>query len=377
MAAQNYNKWDSQPRILSDEEIANPMKVVYEVFDYAHLPDLRNTLWEWLKMTVSGNFNKRSLHYKDRESLLAFYEKIQKLLEASHLLLVAQHLTAPAKQSNTDVSSRTKNNNYQQLVPAIELVPIIDKLVALLSPEYLFEMGSLQELHNPTPLYFFLLVLPNTTTRTYAECQMLAENACAEWGTVQLIMIKQNELQKHLQEEHLLYATICKKHKLVYAKEGQVIPLLNTCKLPEKVAEAKTIFNASLAQAQGFYDGAMFYFQQPNYPLAVFMLQQVIEHCLRGFLQAVIGRNTVTHDLVLLRRHALPFFPGLMHLLPVEKDKQLCLLYQASKAYVQARYERDFAMPRTEISRLKGWVEALVPATLQAFEQWVGQGSGN
>lgn len=111
MKANDFNRWDQQPRILTDKEIAEPMIVVNEVFDYAHLPDLRNTLWEWLKTTVSGNFNKKSLHYKDRESLLAFYEKIQKLLEASHLLLVAQRLTTPAKQNHTDFSSSTKNNS--------------------------------------------------------------------------------------------------------------------------------------------------------------------------------------------------------------------------------------------------------------------------
>ena len=371
MAAQNYNKWDGQPRLLSDEEIAEPMKVIHEVFDYAHLPDLRNTLWEWLKTTISGNFNKGSLHYKDRESLLAFYEKMQKLLEASHLLLVARNLTAPSKQHITALSVKTKNVTAQRLVPATELMPIIDRLVALFSQEYLFEMGSIQKIHQSVSIYFFLLVLPNTATRTYAECSTLAENACNEWGTVQVITVKQNELQKYLHEGHLLYSTICKEDNLVYAKHSQPLPAINTGKFPEKVAEARKILDAALAQARGFYEGAIFYFQQSNYPLAVFMLQQALEHCLRGFLGAVTGRNTVSHDLVVLRRQMLPFFPDLAHLLPVEGDKQLCLLHQASKAYVQARYERDFTMLVTEISRLKSWVEALLPAAFGAFEQWI------
>jgi hypothetical protein len=77
MRVKDFNKWDLQPRLLTDEEIADPMKVVDEIFDYAHLPDLRHTLWEWLKTTISGNFNKSSLHFRDRESLIAFYEKMQ------------------------------------------------------------------------------------------------------------------------------------------------------------------------------------------------------------------------------------------------------------------------------------------------------------
>ena len=370
MATQNFNKWDGQPRILTEEEIANPMKVVHEVFDYAHLPDLRNTLWDWLKTTVSGNFNKRSLHYKDRESLLAFYEKIEKLLEAAHLLLVAKNLTESGKQNTTNLSGSTNNEIAPQLVLATELISMIDKLVALFSPEYLYDMGSLYELNNPTCLYFFLLVLPNTATRTYAECHTLAEKTCNEWGVVQLTTVKHYELQKYLQEGHLLYSTICKEDNLIYAKDGQPLLANNTLELPERVAEAKTILNASLAQAQGFYEGAIFYFQRSNYPLSVFMLQQALEHCLRGLLQAVTGRNPVGHDLVVLRRHSLPFFAELVHLLPVDEDKEMCLLHQASKAYVKARYEPTFTMPVTEISRLKCWVEGLFPATLQAFERW-------
>jgi hypothetical protein len=165
----DFKKWDMQPRLLTNEEIADPLKVIHEVFDYAHLPDLRNNLWEWLKTTVSGNFNKSSLHFRDRESLLALYERMQKLLEAAHLLLVAKNLTttklpSPNKQEVSD------NLIESVPVPAAELKPIVDRLIHLLSPDFVFELGKVAE-NGTLPVYHFIVALPGTASRTYADCQ--------------------------------------------------------------------------------------------------------------------------------------------------------------------------------------------------------------
>ena len=368
MRIKDFNKWDGQPRILTDEEIANPMMVVHEVFDYAHLPDLRNVLWEWLKTTISGNFNKKSLHYKDRESLLAFYEKMQKLLEAAHLLLLEKKIAIPGK-ADTLLSNGKNNLVARELAPAAELVPIIEKLTTILSPELIFEIGKIQEVNYPAPMYFFLVILSNTENRTYAFCQELAESACSEQGIVQLMTIKLNELQRYLKDGHQLYTPLCREDLLVYAKDNQPLPATNSLRLSECLKAAWDILDATVTKARAFYDGAIFYLQQGNQPLAVFMLQQAIEHTLRGFLHAVTGRNSVSHDLVTLRRHALPFFPELVYLLPVEKDNSICLLHKAGKAYVQARYESDFVTPVTEISQLKEWVENLLPRALEVFKE--------
>jgi HEPN domain-containing protein len=372
MRVKDFNKWDLQPRLLNEEEIADPMKVVNEVFDYAHLPDLRNTLWEWLKTTISGNFNKSSLHFRDRESLIAFFEKMEKLLEAAHLLLVTKKLARPGIKNSTSVAS-TVNHPVQDVAPAAELVPIVERLVALLSPEWVFEMGMIQELNSQLPIYYFLVVIPNTSTRTYGDCQALVETVCSENGTVQLVTIKRNEFHKALEEGHLLYSPLCRDEYLVYAKDNQPLPQVNTQHLPEMATAARTFLDTVLAKAQAFYNGAIFYLTQSDYSLAAFMLQQAAEHALRGFLHAVTDRNNVSHELLTLRRYALPFFRELVHILPVEADREVCLLYRFGKAYVQARYQNDFTMGITEMSQMKEWVEKLLPETKRVFEQRINE----
>ncbi|GAC1395356.1 MAG: hypothetical protein NVSMB63_15480 [Sediminibacterium sp.] len=80
-----YPEWESLSRKLSKKETEDPYLVIHELFDFAHLPDARNLLWEWLKCTVNGNFSE-ALDTRERSSILFMYEKIEKLVEAAHLL---------------------------------------------------------------------------------------------------------------------------------------------------------------------------------------------------------------------------------------------------------------------------------------------------
>ena len=71
---------------LSQHETENPGLVLYELFDYASLPRLKQHLWQWLRITVTGGFSKKYLHYNERENLFTFYEHFEKLLEAAYII---------------------------------------------------------------------------------------------------------------------------------------------------------------------------------------------------------------------------------------------------------------------------------------------------
>ena len=70
---------------LSREEMSNPQQVLAELFDFAHLPELKQMLWEWLKTTVTGTYHK-TLSSRERASILLLYEYLDKLLEANYLM---------------------------------------------------------------------------------------------------------------------------------------------------------------------------------------------------------------------------------------------------------------------------------------------------
>jgi hypothetical protein len=71
---------------LTPNQIENPCLVFYELFDYASLPQIREHLWQWLKLTVTGGYTKKYFDYRERESILTLYEHLEKLIEASWII---------------------------------------------------------------------------------------------------------------------------------------------------------------------------------------------------------------------------------------------------------------------------------------------------
>jgi hypothetical protein len=53
------------PQKLTVAEIADPYQVIYELFDFAHLPRIQELLWEFFKTTVIGNYT-HDLHRRDK-----------------------------------------------------------------------------------------------------------------------------------------------------------------------------------------------------------------------------------------------------------------------------------------------------------------------
>jgi hypothetical protein len=89
---------ERQPRYsLTQEELNDPYLVFDELFDFAKLPDARALLWEWLKVTVTGTYHK-NLPATDRADIITMYEKMERLLEAAHILHLRKQETATPKR---------------------------------------------------------------------------------------------------------------------------------------------------------------------------------------------------------------------------------------------------------------------------------------
>jgi hypothetical protein len=84
MPLQDYPTAEFSPRKLSKEEIENPRMVIENFFDFAHLPQIRKMYWELLKVMVCGNWN--SLDKPERTDMVYFFEKLEKIIEAVHII---------------------------------------------------------------------------------------------------------------------------------------------------------------------------------------------------------------------------------------------------------------------------------------------------
>ncbi|HEX7903422.1 MAG TPA: hypothetical protein VF487_06060 [Chitinophagaceae bacterium] len=95
MPLQDYSPVEFHPRKLTKEEIEDPYQVIHDFFSYAHLPEIREMLWEFLKTQVSGTFHQKNT--RERSNLLYFYERVESMIEAVHLI---------HKQTNPDKHSK-------------------------------------------------------------------------------------------------------------------------------------------------------------------------------------------------------------------------------------------------------------------------------
>lgn len=92
MSENDYPEWELKPRRLNYEEMENPLLAIHDFFSYGHLPEIRQHLWEMLKAMVTGNYCNL-LTRRERSNLIYFYEQLEKLVEAAHVI----HKNNPAE----------------------------------------------------------------------------------------------------------------------------------------------------------------------------------------------------------------------------------------------------------------------------------------
>lgn len=85
MPVEDYDPAELVPRKLNREEIDDPYQVIADLFNYGHLPEIREQLWELLKAAITGNYC-HDLDRRDRSNLLHFYEHLEKLIEVAHII---------------------------------------------------------------------------------------------------------------------------------------------------------------------------------------------------------------------------------------------------------------------------------------------------
>lgn len=90
MSASRFPDFELKPRHLDAQEREHPCLVFYRMFSYSHLPNIREDLWNWLVLTVTGGFNSDQYENDLRQNVMLLYEHLQKLIEAAHILHLRQ-----------------------------------------------------------------------------------------------------------------------------------------------------------------------------------------------------------------------------------------------------------------------------------------------
>lgn len=143
----NHPLWYNQPLRLTEEQRNDPFLVFKDFFEYFHLNDTREILWDWLTGIVS--ISSRVLnqpHYCNNQ--IYFYEKFEELIEAALLITKATHSGEREDLAQPIVTINDKNlgkfSKYKHLTEDVEIDPF-DVLKQVFNPDKDFIIQEVKE----------------------------------------------------------------------------------------------------------------------------------------------------------------------------------------------------------------------------------------
>ena len=364
------------PQKLTPKEIANPHQVIYDLFDFAHLPRIRELLWEFFKTTVIGNYT-HDLHRRERELLVTIYEKIEKLVEAAHIINEKQKEskkpvfeTYPysAENINSVNLSRLAGSYQVEIVLQEKLKTVVESIIRIANAEKLFWSGyTLNSRHRPQ--FDFLVLLPPNAKYSYSDYLTQVQSKCSEIGSILIWCNKTNEVFKHLRGGHIFYSAVCTDNLLVYDNKRLPLPEKAVIDIAAVKVKARNVFNDAFQNAKSYLDGAEYFATSNQYKQAAFLLHQATEHGLRAILASLTAMNNYGHNLKSLIRHSSFCAPDLDAIFPKNTDQEKELFNLLNNAYVSARYSPNYEIIQEQVMLLLDRVNTLLEQTEQSFEE--------
>lgn len=362
------------PQKLTKEEISDPYQVIYELFDFAHLPRVRELLWEFFKTAVTGNYS-HELQRRERSLMVTIYERIEKLVEAAHIINESRKIhkrpifeTYPFFSENIESANLIKLRDKIEGISSEHLQSVVETIIRVTDAEKLFLAGSSKDANN-VPQIDFLVLLPSNAKYSYADYQAQVQSKCSGLGSVLIWFGKIDEVYKLLQEGYIFYSCVCRLDRLLY--DNRRVPL------PEKMAidirtikvKARNLFSDSFANARSFLDGAEYYATTEQRKPAAFLLHQAAEHAFRSLLGSLTTFGAYGHNLKSILRHCIVCAPELNVIFPKNNEVERKLFSLLNNAYVYSRYKTSYEISQEELMLLLDRISTLHNDVEQFFEE--------
>ena len=368
MCAIEYSKSDLTARYLKREELENPYRVIYSLFDASHLPQLRESLREWIRVTVTGDFS-HSLSRRERMHLMEFTHHIERLVEAAHIIHEKKHgsmLRMKVEEKSIDDSEIIN----QELFEKPQLKFITKKILSITRAEkiYLISGNGVREEENEKPFYDLLILVPDSNQIAYLELELNIRSQIKQRADVSLLIMNARRVYQMLSEGHLFYSLACRKNKLLFDDGFVPMPLYDFLPVDLLIEKAKHCFEKQMKNAADFLRAARLCIEHNNFALAAFMLHQATELSLRAILISVSGLEMQTHNLDTLLEHSMRVLPDLKQVVCIvdQPRKEFSLIKQS---YIKSRYMQDFDPSKEMIEQGMMLVQTLHQTLAVGFEK--------
>ncbi len=203
--------------------------------------------------------------------------------------------------------------------------------------------------------YYVLVVIKSNQEANPVQDKI--ENRCKNFIPTTAIILSESRFDKWITEGYPFARTVYKRAVVLYGeKEKQ--PLVNNDSPAAVEKENNEIYIMGLNKAEEFLAGAELYRIRSQNKMAAFMLHQVAEQSLITLLKLKTGWHVNTHNLDKLYRYSCMVCYKLPELVfGNNKDRNRQLLYLLQRAYVEARYRRDYNVNSFELSAMEEMVK--------------------
>ena len=182
-----------------------------------------------------------------------------------------------------------------------------------------------------------------------------------------------HHVNQMLAERRFFFMDILKEGYLLY-DSGRYKLARPPKELPPAVMlqHAEAYFEEWLESADGFLDSASYNRDKQRPKIAAFLLHQAAERYINCLLLVQTGYRPKEHDMEKLFGQAAGFEPGFSDIFPVGSSRDEHLFSLLRRAYVDARYNKNYHIKDDELSAITQKIETLKSLVKTVCEQRIG-----
>lgn len=180
-----------------------------------------------------------------------------------------------------------------------------------------------------------------------------------------------SHLNHNLELGQYFYSEITQQGVMLYDSGEYTLSECRELNYAEIAKIAQKYYNKKFTDANDFLLGAKFYADSEKFNPCSFLLHQATENYLRTIPLVYILYGYKDHDLELLMSYCKRYTLELAKVFPRNTDEEERLFKLLQRAYVEARYNDEFVVTRTDIDALIPKIELLRDITEKVCKEQI------
>ena len=174
-----------------------------------------------------------------------------------------------------------------------------------------------------------------------------------------LIQHSAGYINNELKAGGYFFSDVIKEGKVIYTSGVDILGKPGNVDPVEVKKRAKEEFERWFQGADEFLDVSNYSFEKELYSKAAFLLHQATESFYTAYLLVFTGYKGKVHDIEELGTQVARIHPEFTSVFPMDSQFHIESFHKLKRAYVDARYKKDYTIGREELTYLRERVEDL------------------